>query len=60
MGQRQAQGGDWFQEAAASGRSAAAGTPLDSALESLQTAAAILQWVVIEAEVRGVRERCMV
>ena len=51
VGQRQRPGGDWFQEASAAG-GAAAGTPFEAAFASLQTAAAILQWVVVEAEVR--------
>jgi len=49
-GGQQQPGSDWFQEqAAAAGGS---GAPWESAYASLQTAAAILQWVVTEAEVR--------
>ncbi|EFN55778.1 hypothetical protein CHLNCDRAFT_57703 [Chlorella variabilis] len=55
-GQRQQQGGDWFQEAVGGGVGGG-GTPLDSALASLQTAAAILQWVVVEAETLSPAER---
>ena len=50
-GQRQQQGGDWFNEAAAATASAA-GTPFEAAFNSLQTAVAILQWIAVEAEVR--------
>lgn len=51
-GQRQQQrhqGPDWFQEQATG---SGAETPWEAAYTSLQTAAAILQWVVDEAEVR--------
>lgn len=50
-GQRQQQGGDWFNEAAAAGTGAVAGTPFEAAFNSLQTATAILQWIAVEAEV---------
>ena len=50
-GQRQQQGGDWFNEAAAA-TGAVAGTPFETAFKSLQTAADILSWIAVEAEVR--------
>jgi hypothetical protein len=43
------QGSDWFQENGAGGAGQA--SPLEAVAESLQTAGAILQWVVVEAEV---------
>ncbi len=51
-GQRQQQGGDWFNEAAAA-TGAVAGTPFETAFKSLQTAADILSWIAVEAEVRA-------
>ncbi|PSC70755.1 putative aarF domain-containing kinase chloroplastic [Micractinium conductrix] len=56
-GQRQQQrhqGPDWFQEQATG---SGAETPWEAAYTSLQTAAAILQWVVDEAETLTAEER---
>ncbi|PRW57519.1 putative aarF domain-containing kinase chloroplastic [Chlorella sorokiniana] len=55
-GQRQQQGGDWFNEAAAA-NGAVAGTPFETAFKSLQTAADILSWIAAEAETLSPDER---
>ncbi|KAI7842632.1 hypothetical protein COHA_003736 [Chlorella ohadii] len=55
-GQRQQQGGDWFNEAAAA-TGAVAGTPFETAFKSLQTAADILSWIAVEAETLSAEER---
>ncbi|KAL4853347.1 putative aarF domain-containing protein kinase [Chlorella vulgaris] len=56
VGKRQQQGGDWFQDPAAAGRTGG-GSPLESAFASLKTAGDILSWVVTEAETLAPAER---